>query len=59
MRWFILLLILSTLFITGCTISKIEKQPVLEQYVLIRVGNTTIENSQQSYQAYEGNTASH
>lgn len=48
MRWFILILILSLLFLTGCSnANHFEKQPVLEQYILLRAENN-INNTENS-----------
>lgn len=40
MRWLILILILSCLFLSGCYTKSFENQPVLEKYIILRAENT-------------------
>ena len=50
MKWLILVLILSSLFVSGCFYSEsFEKEPVLEQYILLRAIeiNSSMENPQE------------
>ena len=51
MRWLILILILSSLFISGCFYREsFEKEPVLEQYILLRAGTAEINSSMEKNQ---------